>query len=127
MYRKIVKLLLIFFLSLSLYGFSRPATEEDELRKMWIRTGQHELFFDNVPVNDYLILSLSGNKNITYQLGEPDFSVYKDACGEGGQFIFYFRTRGGGRTCLNFIWIKPYAFIRYPDKTFIMTSPQPLS
>ena len=108
MYRKIIKVLFIVFLSFSLYGFSRPATDEDELRKLWIKLGSHELVFDNVPVTDYLVLMLNSNTNLTHQVGEPDYLSYKNSMGEGGQFVIYFRTRGGGRTYLNFIWIRPF-------------------
>ena len=119
MYRKILKLLIVFSLSISLYGFSRPANEEDELRKHWIRLGTHELVLDNIPVTDYLVLMLKTNTNIRYQQGDPDYLSYKDAVGEGGQFTFYFRTRGGGRTCLNFIWIKPFDRNVLPGNTIL--------
>ncbi len=116
--RKLIKIIFILFFSFTMYGFSRPATEEDELSRLRFAAGEKELVYDFMPVSAYILNFVKTDSNIIRQYGLPDIDPYVDSNGEGFMFHFHFRTRGGGRTCLNFIWIEPYDFFRVPEKTF---------
>lgn len=122
MYRKLLQFLFILFLSVSLYGFSRPASEEDELARLrQLADKSMEWRFDNVPVSDYVLLSFTHDKGITDLFRDPEILSYSDANGHGYNVCITAKTRGGGRTALNIIWIWPYQLNWLPDKTCIFT------
>lgn len=104
MYRKALKFIVILFFSFSMYGFSRPATEEDETSKWRLREGI-ELTLDYVPVSAFVYSALSHDNSIVGLYGKPVIDDYNDSNGAGYTCHLEFRTRGGGRTCLNFIWL----------------------
>lgn len=120
MYKKITQLIFILFLSVSLYGFSRPASEEDELSRLrQLADRSVEWRLDNVPVSDYILLSLAHDRSVVRFLGDPELTAYHDPNGDGYQVCINCKTKGGGRTALNFIWIWPYPLKWLPDKTFV--------
>lgn len=116
---KLFKFLIILFFSFTMYGFSRPASEEDETAKWRMREGI-ELTLDYVPVSAFVYTALSHDNSITGLYGEPEVGAYHDANGDGYQCHFQFRTRGGGRVCLNFIWVKPYADYMVPERCLFL-------
>jgi len=118
MYRKILHFLFIIFLSVSLYGFCRPASEEDELAR-WLNNEGYELVLDFVPVTGFVYQTLKHDKDIIKPYGVAEVEDYHDSNGDGYSCSWKFRTRGGGRVCLNFIWSQRYDHYRIPDKTFI--------
>ena len=107
MYKKLLKFFIILFFSFTMYGFSRPATEEDETSRWRLREGI-ELTLDYVPVSAFVYSALSHDNTITGLYGEPEIEDYHDSNGKGYSCHLKFKTRGGGRTCLHFIWIRPY-------------------
>lgn len=106
MYKKLLKFFIILFFSFTMYGFSRPATEEDETAK-WRQREGIELRLDYVPVSAFVYSALSHDNTITGLYGEPEIEDYSDTSGKGYMCHLHFRTRGGGRVSLNFIWLKP--------------------
>ncbi|MBP6978799.1 MAG: hypothetical protein PHD61_09315 [Bacteroidales bacterium] len=117
MYRKLLKFIIILFFSFSMYGFSRPAAEEDETAR-WRQREGIELTLDYVPVSAFVYSALSHDKTITGLYGKPEIEDYHDSYGDGYACHLQLRTRGGGRIALNFIWENPYPDYRVPERTW---------
>ena len=105
MHKKLLKFIIILFFSFSMYGFSRPAMEEDETAR-WRQREGIELTLDYVPVSAFVYSALSHDNSITGLYGKPEIEDYRDSAGKGYMCHLYLRTIGGGRVSLNFIWEK---------------------
>ncbi len=121
MYKKLLKFIIILFFSFTMYGFSRPATEEDETSKWRMREGI-ELTLDYVPVSAFIYSALSHDNTITGLYGKPEIEDYHDSNGDGYTCHLQFMTRGGGRVALNFIFVTLYPDYRIPERTWINTT-----
>ena len=121
MHHKILQFLFVLFLSMSLYGFSRPASEEDELAR-WLNSEGVELVLDFVPVSGYVYQALKHDKDIVRPYGRAAIEDYHDSAGDGYSCSWQFLTRGGGRICLNFIWVHLYEDYRIPERTYLLKS-----
>ncbi|MDD5508290.1 MAG: hypothetical protein PHD25_08155 [Bacteroidales bacterium] len=105
MHKKLLRFVIILFFSFTLYGFSRPAMEEDETAR-WRQREGIELTLDYVPVSAFVYSALGHDNTITGLYGKPEIEDYRDSTGEGYMCHLNLRTRGGGRVSLNFIWLK---------------------
>ena len=121
MHKKLLKFVIILFFSFTMYGFSRPATEEDEAAK-WRQPEGIELTLDYVPVSAFVYSALSHDNTITGLYGKLEIEDYHDSNGDGYQCNIQLKTRGGGRVALNFIWIHPYEDYRVPEGTLVYFS-----
>ncbi|HOW25851.1 MAG TPA: hypothetical protein PK711_09295 [Bacteroidales bacterium] len=119
MHKKLLKFIIILFFSFTMYGFSRPATEEDETSK-WRQREGIELTLDYVPVSAFVYSAICHDNTLTELYGKPEIVDYHDSNGDGYSCHLQFMTRGGGRVALNFIWEKPYPDYYVPERTWIV-------